>query len=474
MSNGSTSTNSLLGSLLSMAPPASSTAVQKVASARQQSQDTASFTDTLTGVRQEVARARPAARRSAELRPAQDHRSAPAPSADRSKPESQQVHKQATAKNSVNAAAPDQKQLAGAGRIDSQQPDTTESRDNISTSSNLQELRNPDEELFGLPAAPLESINRDTSVEVSPAIGMPSDQATEIPVEEMPVATENIDVELPVAGETGLPEDAATEPAMILDGIIPPAGDALAGKPAPGVSQSVGSSEKSLSAGENVPVQPAETKVALPGGNIDAAMSGEGEAKGEGNAKESFAKLLATSTAETKPLAREPAATSSAVPANEAAARALESLTPAGRSFVVQSGVANTVGHPQWSQAVGDRVLWLAAQNITSAELRLDPPELGPMQVRVTVQHEQVQVTFSSPHAAVREALDQGATRLREMFNEQGLNLNVDVSDQSLSRRQEGEDSPRGRRNGEADLSAEEAVVAEVAIQQMRLVDHYA
>src|SRR5690606_7440006 len=111
----------------------------------------------------------------------------------------------------------------------------------------------------------------------------------------------------------------------------------------------------------------AGTKAALPGGSIDPAMSGESEAMGEGNSKESFTRLLAAVTAEAKPLAREPLATPSAAPAAEAAARAVESLAPAGRGFVVQAGVASTVGHPQWSQAVGDRVLWLSAQNITSA-----------------------------------------------------------------------------------------------------------
>src|SRR5690606_37760755 len=183
--------------------------------------------------------------------------------------------------------------------------------------------------------------------------------------------------------------------------------------------------------------------VADAGGDLGAAMSGEqGETTGQNTSGQSFAKLLASS--ETHARIREPSA-SSTTPVIEAIARAVESLAPAGRGFVVQSGVAPMVGNPQWSQAVGDRVLWLAAQNITSAELRLDPPELAPMQVRVSVHQDQVQVTFASPHAGVREALDQGAARLREMFNEQGLNLNVEVSDQSLSRRGDGEGSSKGR-----------------------------
>jgi flagellar hook-length control protein FliK len=159
----------------------------------------------------------------------------------------------------------------------------------------------------------------------------------------------------------------------------------------------------------------------------------------------------------------------------EALTRLTEAQSPAARAFVVQTGVPVTVGSPQWSQAVGDKVLWLAAQNVSAAEIRLDPPELGPMQVKVSVNQDQASVTFTSPHPAVREALDQQLNRLREMFSEQGLNLvNVDVSDKSFAQR-EREQEESAKNQGNAELDDEE--LAPVAITQtisMRLVDHYA
>jgi flagellar hook-length control protein FliK len=167
-----------------------------------------------------------------------------------------------------------------------------------------------------------------------------------------------------------------------------------------------------------------------------------------------------------------PAAVSAAV---ETLTRLADAQSPAARAFVVQTGVPVTVGTPQWSQAVGDKVLWLAAQNVSSAEIRLDPPELGPMQVRVSVNQDQASVTFTSPHPAVREALDQQLNRLREMFSEQGLNLvNVDVSDKSFAQH-EREKEESTKNSGNAGLDEEE--LAPVAITQavsMRLVDHYA
>lgn len=159
----------------------------------------------------------------------------------------------------------------------------------------------------------------------------------------------------------------------------------------------------------------------------------------------------------------------------EGLARLTEAQAPAARGFVVQTGMPVAMGSPQWSQAVGDKVLWLAAQNVSAAEIRLDPPELGPMQVKVTVTpDQQANVTFTSPHPAVREALDQQLNRLREMFSEQGLNLvNVDVSDKSFTQREQGESSKQ--QSGNTELDEEE--LTPVAISQSissRLVDHYA
>ncbi len=168
-----------------------------------------------------------------------------------------------------------------------------------------------------------------------------------------------------------------------------------------------------------------------------------------------------------------PALTSTALA--EPLVRLAESQSPAARSFVVQTGVPVTVGQPQWSQAVGEKVLWLAAQNVSSAEIRLDPPDLGQLHVKVSVNQDQASVTFTSPHPMVRDALDQQLNRLREMFSEQGLNLvNVDVSDKSFAQ-QEQERGQGGNANTSGDVDDDELTpVAMTPITSTRLVDHYA
>lgn len=103
-----------------------------------------------------------------------------------------------------------------------------------------------------------------------------------------------------------------------------------------------------------------------------------------------------------------------------------------------------------WSEAVVDRVMLLSSQNLKSAEIQLDPAELGRLEVRISVNQEQTQVTFASANAGVREALEGQMHRLREMFTQQGMNLlDVNVSDQSLNRGWQGQGGD-GRGRGEA------------------------
>lgn len=104
---------------------------------------------------------------------------------------------------------------------------------------------------------------------------------------------------------------------------------------------------------------------------------------------------------------------------------------PADAPLQTAMRVQVAFGHAQWSEAVAERAAWLAGQQIHSAELQLDPPELGPLQVRVSVHQDQAVVSFVSANPQVRDALDQSMVRLRELLQEQGMQLvDAGVSDQ--------------------------------------------
>ena len=136
-----------------------------------------------------------------------------------------------------------------------------------------------------------------------------------------------------------------------------------------------------------------------------------------------------------------------------------------------------------WSEAVVDRVMWLSSQNLKSAEIQLDPAELGRMEVRIDMNNDQAQVTFASPHAAVRDVLEGQMQRLRDMFTQQGMTMDVNVSDQSRGWRGEGSADGQARGGTGSGGSAsgdEEGVRGTMEISTGRaaggrgLVDYYA
>ena len=116
-------------------------------------------------------------------------------------------------------------------------------------------------------------------------------------------------------------------------------------------------------------------------------------------------------------------------------------------------------GHQEWGAALGDRVVWMLRHEIQTAEVKLTPPHLGPVEIRLALHHDQAGVAFQAPHAATREALEAAAPRIRELLADVGLGqVSVDVGQGGGSRGQ-------GRAAGFAppgswDDSAEEAAPA--------------
>ncbi|MFF5865865.1 flagellar hook-length control protein FliK [Pseudomonas sp. NPDC012596] len=92
-----------------------------------------------------------------------------------------------------------------------------------------------------------------------------------------------------------------------------------------------------------------------------------------------------------------------------------------------------------WAEGLVNRVMYLSSQNLKSADIQLEPAELGRLDIRVNLAADQAtQVTFISGHAGVRDALDSQVHRLRELFAQQGLaQPDVNVADQSRGQQQQ-------------------------------------
>ena len=112
---------------------------------------------------------------------------------------------------------------------------------------------------------------------------------------------------------------------------------------------------------------------------------------------------------------------------NTAANVAAPSMQP------VQLTVNTPVNQDKWSDEFSQKITWLASSNQNqTAELHLNPPHLGPLDVVIKVSGDQATALFTSPHAAVREAVEQAMPRLRDMLADNGIMLgNTTVSDQA-------------------------------------------
>jgi len=110
------------------------------------------------------------------------------------------------------------------------------------------------------------------------------------------------------------------------------------------------------------------------------------------------------------------------------AGRPLAATTPAvAQQLTLQTQVDN----PEWGSEFSKRIQFLVKNNMQHAELRLDPPELGKIQVKINLSQDQASVAFVSQSGNVRDAIEQAMPRLREMLNESGIQLgDADVSSQ--------------------------------------------
>ncbi|MGO3345003.1 MAG: flagellar hook-length control protein FliK [Marinomonas sp.] len=86
--------------------------------------------------------------------------------------------------------------------------------------------------------------------------------------------------------------------------------------------------------------------------------------------------------------------------------------------------------HPSWAGEMGQKVAWVAQSGGHSAHIKLDPPELGSLTVKVSVDSDNntTQISFMAATPQTRDLLESQMGRLRDMLAQQGMDLgNVDV-----------------------------------------------
>lgn len=85
--------------------------------------------------------------------------------------------------------------------------------------------------------------------------------------------------------------------------------------------------------------------------------------------------------------------------------------------------ITRPVGTPGWTEEVGNRIAWIASQSRSQAELVLNPPQMGRIEVNLTLNGDQATASFASSNPVVRELLEAALPRLREALADAGIQL---------------------------------------------------
>jgi flagellar hook-length control protein FliK len=116
------------------------------------------------------------------------------------------------------------------------------------------------------------------------------------------------------------------------------------------------------------------------------------------------------------------------------------------------------VGSADWGSGIAQQVTLMVKDGEHTAQLRLDPPDLGPLEVRLSMAHNEDGVAhaqFVSPHAAVRDALEAALPQLRAALADNGITLGQAsvgegfVRDDARQTQQSSSDSGRNARGNE-------------------------
>ncbi len=106
----------------------------------------------------------------------------------------------------------------------------------------------------------------------------------------------------------------------------------------------------------------------------------------------------------------------------------------------VNLAVEAPVKSPAFAGELAEKVVWMAGRQGQVAELTLNPPHLGSVEIRLTVSGGDAGAQFFSANPAVRDAIEAALPKLRELMTQAGLNLGeANVRDQALNQERGGE-----------------------------------
>jgi flagellar hook-length control protein FliK len=134
--------------------------------------------------------------------------------------------------------------------------------------------------------------------------------------------------------------------------------------------------------------------------------------------------------------------------ANAASTTAAAQTTGNASAAAVANALTPQVGTTDWEDALSQKVVFLSNAHSQSAELTLNPKDLGPLQVVLQVADNHAHALFVSQHQSVREAVEAALPKLREAMESNGIGLgSASVSD-GFARQNSGQQNADSGRSG--------------------------
>jgi flagellar hook-length control protein FliK len=174
-----------------------------------------------------------------------------------------------------------------------------------------------------------------------------------------------------------------------------------------------------------------------------------------------------------------PASIPAAALASAAASAAAHSAAPAAPMQHSQPilNVASPVGSASWSGEVGDRLNWMIGHQEQRADLVLNPPHLGRIEVSLSLNGDQASALFVSANPAVRDAISNAIPQLREQMAAFGVSLGqtqVGADSAGQSAQQQGSGSWRDSDGRAGEVAATGTVATTWLARGRGLVDTFA
>ena len=264
-----------------------------------------------------------------------------------------------------------------------------------------------------------------------------------------PTAADGGDTRLAALTDTQTRTRAGTTESLGGGMTLPAATDA-----APGGDATLAAATDTLA---GTPVADAEPSTSLPPTALPAAAT-----TGETPAK--FA-VTAASTADSTSTGQAAPESSSGDPAlptgnMHAAGHAVTGKHPAHSKSTLT--VSTPVRDADWSGDFSQKIVWLATSETQSAQLTLNPAQMGPIEISLNVERGNASVSFASANAEVRDAIETALPRLREMLASAGIELGqTNVGAESFRQQQQSawDGSSASRSTGDSAILAADSAL---------------